>query len=121
MNARLIIAALILTTATVSSMAADSVLSPVQIKALFGTGKPFTAVTRSGGKAYWLTLKPDGSALEVPKRKNEKNTTGTWDLSAKGYCSKWDGSRTHCYTVDKNGNQYEVRDRVGYLVSRWIP
>jgi hypothetical protein len=121
MGARLIIAAVILTAAAVSAMAGDSVLSPVQIKALFGTGKPFTAVTRSGGKAYWLTLKPDGSAVEVPKGKKGGSTSGIWDLSARGYCSKWGGSRAHCYTVDKNGSQYEVRDRVGYLISKWTP
>ena len=121
MHARFIAAALMLSVGTVSVMAAGTVLSPAQIKTLFGTGKPFTAVPRSGGKAYWFTFKPDGSALEVPKGTNQTGATGTWDLSAKGYCSKWGGSRAHCYTVDKNGDQYEVRDRVGYLVSRWTP
>lgn len=120
MDARLIVAALILTIATGSSTAADNVLSPGEIKTTFGTGKPFTAVTRSGGKAYWLTLKPDGSAVDVPKGKKGGSTSGIWDLSARGYC-KWGGSRAHCYTVDKNGSHYQVRDRAGYLISKWTP
>ena len=100
-------------------IAAAVTLTPDEIKATFGTGKPFTA-TDTSGKAYVLTLKPDGSALETPKGKKTA-TTGTWRVSDKGYCSKWGTAKEHCHTVQKNGNRYDVLDAGGLPIASWTP
>ena len=120
MTAREITAAVMLAAGTVSVMAAGSVLSPDEIKATFATGAPFTAVSTSGGKPYWFTFKADGSALQIPKGQS-KGTAGTWRLSDKGYCTRWGANKEHCYTVDKSGSQYEVRNSAGSPVSSWTP
>ena len=117
MRPRRLIAATILFVQAVSVEAASNVLSPDDIKATFGTGKPFSAVSTSG-VAYSFTFKSDGSALQVVKGK-KKGTTGSWRVSDKGYCTTWGSGREHCYTVEKNGNKYSVRDATAQLVSTW--
>jgi hypothetical protein len=119
MRAREIIAVVFLAGTILPVMAAASLLSPDEIKATFGAGKPFTAMS-SSGKAFSFTFKPDGSALETQKGKNT-GTKGTWRVSDKGYCTKWSSNNEHCYTVEKNGNRYDVRDSGGHLISSWTP
>jgi len=115
----LIITALLLTGAATSSLAAATgQLSPDEIKAMFGNGKPFTAVSTSG-KPYWLTLNADGSAQERPKEK-KTGKSGTWRLFDKGYCSKWGVHTEKCYTVQRDGKQFAVRDSGGHLISNWV-
>jgi hypothetical protein len=121
MRARGTTAAMILLAGTISAMAAAIVLSPDEIKATFGTGKPFTAMSSTGGKAFWFTFKADGNAIETPKGKKKTSTTGTWRISDKGYCTKWDSGSEHCYTVEKSGARYDVRDSRGSLISSWSP
>lgn len=103
----------------VAASAAASALTPDEIKSTFGTGKPFTAVSTSG-QAYTFTLKPDGTAIQVPKGK-KSGSNGTWRVSDTGYCSKWGSGAEHCYTIEKNGTKYTVLDAGRHVISNWTP
>ena len=118
MRVRAITVGLLLGAGTASTMAAGSTLSPDQIKAIFATGTPFAAISRSG-RAFSFTFNPDGSAQDVPAGK-KAGTTGTWRLSGSGYCTNW-GSGEHCYTVERDGDAFDVRDAAGNLISSWTP
>ena len=111
-------AAIILAAGTASAMAASGALSPSQIQSTFGTGKPFSAVSASGRSAYWFTFKADGGAAAVPKGQ-KTGATGKWRLSSDGYCSTWGAGAEHCYTVDKNGSQFDVHDTAGALIAHF--
>lgn len=102
-----------------AASAASAVLTPAEIKTMFGTGKPFTAVSSPGGKTYTFTLKPDGSAVQMPKGSTTTATTGTWRVNDKGYCSKWGTNAEHCYIIVRNGKSYDVKDDSGHVVSHW--
>lgn len=119
MNVRGITAAMILTAGAVPAIAVTGVVLPDEIRATFGTGKPFAAVSKSG-RAYRFTFNPDGSALEIPNGQ-KKGTSGTWRVSDAGYCTQWSGGSEHCYTVEKSGSQFTVRDSAGKVVSTWTP
>ncbi len=111
-------AAIILAAGTASAMAAGSALSPSQIKSTFGTGKPFSAVSASGRAAFWFTFNADGSAVAMPKG-GKTGAHGKWRLSKNGYCSAWGAGSEHCYTIDKNGSQFEVHAPGGPLVAHF--
>ena len=49
------------------ALAAATPLSPVEIKASFGTGKPFTANSTTGGASFTFVFKPDGTATQTSK------------------------------------------------------
>lgn len=113
---------LIVLATTVAAIAATvpAPLTPDQIKALFGTGKPFIATSVSGTKIYSFTFNPDGTALELQKGA-KKGVSGKWRVDDKGYCTTWGAGTEHCYTVDKGPKSYEVRDAGGDLISNWKP
>lgn len=111
-------AAVFLAASAASAMAAGSLLSPSQIKATFGTGKPFTAISASGRSEYSFTFNGDGSAFAVPQGRTA-GASGQWRLSSDGYCSQWGANAEHCYTIDKNGKQFDVRDTAGQLIARF--
>ncbi len=115
---RITTAAMMLAAGTASAVAATSILSPSEIKATFGTGKPFSAVSASGQSAYWFTFYGDGHASAVPKGR-QRGTSGHWRVSSRGYCTQWARSTEHCYTVEKRGRSFEVRNASGNLVARW--
>jgi hypothetical protein len=92
-------------------------LTPDDIKTTFGTGLPFSAAT-PGGQIVMMTLKPDGTAQAAPKGKKKVNK-GKWRLSDTGYCTKWGKSAEHCYTVQKNGAGYDVKNPAGVVVAHW--
>ena len=116
----LLLVSLMLSWATLPSLAAaNATLSPDEIKAAFGTGKPFTATSASGTKIFSFTFNPDGTALEV--QKGNKGISGKWRVSSNGYCTTWGTGVEHCYTVDKGPKGYEVRDPKGTLVANWRP
>ncbi len=98
-------------------LAAATVLTPTEIKTVFGSGKPFTA-TSTSGQSFTFTFKVDGTASQVSKS-GTTATIGKWRVSEKGYCTKWGTSGEHCYTVEKNGDRYDVRDSTGKAISRW--
>ena len=103
------------------ALAAATPVSPAEIKATFGTGKPFTASSTTGGASFTFVFKADGTATQTSKGANATVITGTWRVSDKGYCSKWGANAEHCYTVEKNGTRYDVRDAAGHVISRWMP
>ena len=97
---------------------AATLMTPAEIKSTFGTGKAFLA-TSPGGQAYTFVFKPDGSATQAPKGSTTTITTGVWRVNASGYCSKWGNNAEHCYTIEKNGDKFDVRDGAGKSISRW--
>jgi uncharacterized protein with FMN-binding domain len=109
-------AALIVAAGTASATAATGQLSPSEIRATFGTGKPFSAVSAGGQTAYWFTFNTDGSALAVRKGQSAV-ANGKWRLSNDGYCWRWGTGAEQCYTVDKNGDQFDVRDASGAVIA----
>jgi uncharacterized protein with FMN-binding domain len=111
-------AAIILMAGAASATAASGPLSPKEIQSTFGTGKPFSATSASGRSTYWFTFNSDGSALAVPKGRTT-GASGAWRVSSDGYCSTWNGGSEHCYTIDKNGSKFDVRDPSGNLVANF--
>ena len=109
-------AALILAAGTASATAATGLLSPSDIQATFGTGKPFSGVSAGGQSAYWFTFNTDGSALAVQKGQN-RAANGRWRVSNDGYCWQWGTGAEHCYTVDKNAGQFAVHDASGAVIA----
>lgn len=101
----------------VPAFAAADKVSPDDIKKIFGTGKPFTAQAPSGS-TLTLTLSPDGSAKAASKGK-KKGETGTWRVSDSGYCSTWGKGSEKCYTIQKNGDKYDVVNAHGAVVAHW--
>src|SRR5215216_1486637 len=93
-------------------------VTPSEIKATFGTGKLFTA-TSSSGQSYTFVFKIDGTATQALKGSSSAATTGTWRVNGKGYCSKWGSGAEHCYTIERNGDKFDVRDSTGKAISRW--
>src|SRR5262249_6348322 len=92
-------------------------LTPDEIKTIFGTGAPFTTESASGKKKT-LTLSPDGSAKVISKDK-KATESGTWRVSADGYCSTWGKSTENCYLIKKVGKKFEVLTPKKALVARW--
>ncbi len=100
------------------AVAATSLLSPAEIKATFATGTAFTA-TSVAGTANSFVLKPDGTASRTTKGSTAP-VTGTWRVSAKGYCSKWANGRENCYTIAKGADgKYSVLDAHNKVVATW--
>jgi hypothetical protein len=112
------LAAALLAVTAAPVFAAATVLTPTEIKATFGTGKPFTAASTTGSKTYSFTLNPDGTAMRTAKGSTAV-TGGTWRVNEKGYCSKWGNGTESCYTIEKDGKSFTVRDTGGKSVSRW--
>jgi hypothetical protein len=100
-----------------SALAADKV-TPDQIKATFATGVPFTS-TAPSGKVVTITFKTDGTG--TLQEKGKRASQGKWRVSSNGYCSAWDKSAEHCYTLVKDGDKYSVLGATGSVVARWTP
>jgi hypothetical protein len=96
---------------------AASGLSPHEITATFGTGKPFASSSPAGAR-FTLVLFPDGKASRTPKG-SKTATVGKWRVSDTGYCSTWGNSAENCYTIQKGDQTYTVRDSTGKTVARW--
>lgn len=92
-------------------------LTPAEIMATFATGVPFTA-TAPSGKVFMITLKPDGTAQNVPKGK-KKGKTGKWRLSDDGYCTSWEKTAENCYKIRQIGTTYEVVTPGDVTVAHW--
>ena len=92
-------------------------LTPKEIQATFGTGKPFTSSTPSG-TAYTITLNADGAASRMPK-KGKVAITGKWRVSKDGYCSTWGKGTENCYLIRKDSDRYKVVDPKGSVVAYW--
>jgi hypothetical protein len=81
--------------------AEDILMTPQEIKAQW-VGKKLFARSGAGGLIDF-TMRADGSA-DVSG--NNLADTGTWRLSADGYCATWKkirGGQERCFTVVKKG------------------
>jgi len=109
--------------ATSAVFAADT-MAPSEIQATFFTGQAFTARTPSGTK-FKMTFTPDGKMTREPLAQsgNAKTGTGTWKLSAKGFCTTWAHSKPTCFTVVPTGeNKWSVQrtaTTIATTVSVW--
>jgi hypothetical protein len=113
---RLVVATVAISSLALPAMAA-STLSPDEITATFGNGKPFASAS-PGGARFTLVLSPDGTASRAPKG-SKTATAGKWRVSDVGYCSTWGKSTENCYTIQKGDKAYTVRDSTGKTVARW--
>jgi len=116
-----------------SSVFAAEPMAPSEIQATFFTGQAFTARTPSGAK-FKMTFTPDGKMAReplspvtksaAPKSAEHGNaSTGTWKLSAKGFCTTWSHSKPTCFTIVPSGeNKWSVQriaTTIATTVSVW--
>ena len=84
-------------------------MAPSDIKATFFNGQPFTATAPTGIK-FKMTFMPDGKMTREPFAHLGKKDSGTWKLSAKGYCTSWEHVQSNCFTVVPIGdNKWSVQ------------
>jgi hypothetical protein len=69
-----------------SAVLAEEPLAPSEIQTTFFTGQAFTATTPSGTK-FKMTFTPDGKMTREPLAQRGNESTGTWKLNAKGFCT----------------------------------
>lgn len=93
-----------------SAAVAAEPMAPKDIKAAFFNGEPFTAASLSGIK-FKMTFKPDGTTTREPlAQPGTPPTTGTWKLSATGFCTTWQHGRPNCFTLVPSGdNRWSVQ------------
>jgi len=90
-----------------SAFAATKLL-PNEIQATFFNGQPFTASTPSGVK-FKMQFTPDGKATREPAAGAGSKGEGTWKLTADGFCTAWQGSKSNCFVVISNGtNKWSI-------------
>jgi hypothetical protein len=91
-----------------AALAAET-MAPNEIKATFFTGQPFTAESLSGTK-FKMTFTPDGKITRESLDQSGNVSTGTWKLSAKGFCTAWSHAKPNCFTVIPGGeNKWSVQ------------
>jgi hypothetical protein len=94
---------------TTSAVLAGEPLAPSEIQTTFFTGQAFTATTPSGTK-FKLIFTPDGKMTREPLAQRGSKSTGTWKLSAKGFCTTWSHSKSNCFTIVPSGeNKWSVQ------------
>jgi hypothetical protein len=81
-----------------SAARAAAPMTPDDIKSTFFNGEPFTAASPSGAK-FKMTFTPDGKSTREALDPSDKKTTGTWKLTAKGFCTTWGRAKPNCFTV----------------------
>jgi hypothetical protein len=96
-----------------AALAAEPV-APNEIKATFFTGQRFTAASPSGTK-FKITFTPDGKMTRESLEQSGNGSAGTWQLSAKGFCTAWGHSKPNCFTVVPSGdNQWSGQKNRNY-------
>jgi hypothetical protein len=93
-------------------------LSSADVKAAFGNGAAIKGTSIPGGDSFELTLAPSGDATMKVAKGDKAVRTGTWRVSATGYCANWGGDE-RCYTVVANGKAYDVVSGSGRVIARW--
>jgi hypothetical protein len=107
-----------------SAVFAADTMAPSEIQAIFFTGQAFTARTPSGTK-FKMIFTPDGKMTREPlaQRGNASTGTGTWKLTAKGFCTTWTHSKPTCFTIAPSGeNKWSVQriaTTIATTVSVW--
>jgi hypothetical protein len=93
-------------------------LSGNDIKAEFGTGATIKGTMIPGGAAYELNLAPDGMARMRLAKGDRTVRTGSWRVSAAGYCATW-SAEERCYALVANGKAFDLVGATGKVVARW--
>jgi hypothetical protein len=105
-----------------SAVFAAEPMAPSENRAIFFTGKAFTATTPSGIK-FKMTFTPDGKMAREPLAERGNASTGTWKLNAKGFCTTWTHSKPKCFTIVPSGeNKWSVQriaTTIATTVSVW--
>jgi hypothetical protein len=84
-------------------------MAPKDIKVTFFNGQPFNAASLSGTK-YKMTFMPAGTMMREPLAQSGAKTSGTWKLSANGFCTTWQHGRPNCFTLVPSGdNRWSVQ------------
>jgi hypothetical protein len=100
-----------------AAWAADAMV-PRDIQSTFFTGEPFTATSPSGTK-YKMTFAPDGKMTREPVEPSGTKDTGTWKLSANGFCTTWTRSKPNCFIVTPIGdNKWSVEKIATTIATR---
>jgi hypothetical protein len=101
---------------------AAAAMKPDDIKEAFFTGQSFTAATNTGTK-FKMTFTPDGKTLREPVGPHGAVNTGTWKLSAKGYCTSWQRAAANCFTIvpmsDGRWSVQRVATTIAVTVAVW--
>ena len=100
------------------AFAADT-MSPSDIKATFFDGQPFTAATPSGTK-FKMTFTPDGKMTREPLAQSGTKISGTWKLSANGFCTTWQHAKPNCYTVVPNGENKWLIQKIATTIETTV-
>ena len=92
-----------------SAALAAEPMAPSEIQATFFTGQPFTAITPSGTR-FKMTFTPNGKMTREPFEQSGTESTGTWRLTAKGFCTTWSHAKPNCFTIVPSGeNKWSVQ------------
>ena len=107
---------------TASATFAAEPMAPSDIQATFFNGQPFTASTL-GGTKFKMTFTPDGKMTREPLAQSGQKNTGTWKLSAKGFCTTWQHAKRNCFTVIPKGENHwavqEIAPTIAITVAVW--
>lgn len=87
--------------------AAESAMTPKEIKDTFFTGKPFTASTLQKVR-YKMTFTTDGKVTREPLGKAGVAGEGTWKLSGDGFCTAWKGAKQNCFRLVAGEGKWSV-------------
>jgi hypothetical protein len=91
---------------------------PRDIQSTFFTGEPFTATSPSGTK-FKMTFTSDGKMTREPVEPSGTKDTGTWKLSANGFCTTWTRSKPNCFIVTAAGeNKWSVEKIATTIATR---
>jgi hypothetical protein len=97
---------------------AGDAIAPRDIQSTFFTGEPFTATSPSGTK-FKMTFMPDGKMTREPVELSGAKDTGTWKLSANGFCTTWTRSKSNCFIVTAIGeNKWSVEKIATTIATR---
>jgi len=77
-------------------------MAPSDIQATFFNGQPFTAST-PGGTKFKMTFTTDGKMTREPLAHTGYKNSGTWKLTAKGFCTTWQHAKSTCFAITPNG------------------
>ena len=92
-----------------SAVLAAEPMAPSEVQTTFFTGQAFTATTPTGTK-FKMIFTPDGKMTREPLAQRGNESTGTWKLNAKGFCTTWGHSKSNCFTVVPSGeNKWSVQ------------
>lgn len=117
MRARPLSVLLVLLSAA-AAFAADT-MAPHDIQKTFFDGKPFTAVSPSGAK-FKMTFSPDGKMTREPLAQGGSKSSGTWRLTANGFCTTWEHAKPNCFTVVPSGDSKWSIQRIATTIATTV-